>query len=523
MSIFSRARKAVSKVASKVKNVASKVKNAYSNVFSAAKTKTLAATGRNQLASAQTGYQAAKKTLAAKAKSPANTNLSRDIQSGGLKILSPGSAGRGGLLNIEGGSRRSTSVSSQSVAPGTPGLTFAETPRTIPGGSPIYRSGTYLSSPILGAGLQQISGGDTRVSSSPSPSSRDMSAPISSGSISSAPSVVLPSAPSYPNPGQINNGGLTGNGYTLDPNTNTLIADEGNDPDADRRLFFQQELQKMIPQKESVYEDREVQRQQREVMEQQREVANYTAQLNSIVAQQNADLLRTRGIASQEGVTETVYGGIEATINREAAIKALPVQAALSAAQGNLQLAQDYLTQLTTWKKEQIDNEYTYKVAVVDSIKDFLKGEEKIRADEIKEQSQRAWEMMKMNIQDQDSWARYAAQEGHPNLIQAITNLDPGSPNFREQLGSLTGQITLKPPSDTDNSTSLGSDLNDAYAAIAAGADPVTVKRAFLADHPSAGGSWDNYFENEEAEIEYPKPEEIKPKNGRFGWGFWGL
>ena len=91
-------------------------------------------------------------------------------------------------------------------------------------------------------------------------------------------------------------------------------------------------------------------------------VNNYQSELNGIVAKQQQDLLQLRGTGSQQGVTEAVYGGQQAQINREAAIAALPVQAQLSAAQGNLELAQKQVERLFALKSEDIDRQYKYRV-----------------------------------------------------------------------------------------------------------------------------------------------------------------
>jgi hypothetical protein len=71
------------------------------------------------------------------------------------------------------------------------------------------------------------------------------------------------------------------------------------------------------------------------------DVNNYSAQLNTIVANRDANLLRVEG--QGRGIPETIIGGQQAQINKEAAIQALPVQAQLSAAQGNLELAQSHI------------------------------------------------------------------------------------------------------------------------------------------------------------------------------------
>lgn len=56
--------------------------------------------------------------------------------------------------------------------------------------------------------------------------------------------------------------------------------------------------------------------------------------------------------------------------------------------------------------------------------------------------------------------------------------------------------VATNPKSTTEKAASTqGSDLTEAATAIANGADPVKVRQAYLADHPTAGASWDNYFQ----------------------------
>jgi hypothetical protein len=237
--------------------------------------------------------------------------------------------------------------------------------------------------------------------------------------------------------------------YQYDPATNSFVTKPQTDQKSETqgKLDLQNMLQELITKKENVYDNPDVRRQQADVQQKQQQVSDLTAQLNNVVAQQNADLLKLRGVGSQEGVTETVYGGQAATINREAAIKALPIQAALSAAQGNLKLAEDYLTQLTTWKKEEIDNDFAYKSAVRDSVRDFVKGEEKARLDALDKQEQRSYQEKRDNINSQDAWMKFAVQNGQSTLVSAIAALDPASTIFAQSLASITQQ--LKPKADT--------------------------------------------------------------------------
>lgn len=391
-----------------------------------------------------------------------NKNLSSQVQSNLNQIqkqLSGGSSPAdqstpGGVLTAAGGSvivpqLYTSGRTIGTYSPNTPG-DFNQNTGNF---NPIYSSPTTLgggqkpgttSSTILSAGIQ----------SSPVEStlSTQSVGSISSASVAPSSPIALPSAPSINNVGQVNNGGLisalTGTGFTYNPNTNTFSeaapANPSEEVNTKRRNLISDFLMKNIPKKENVYEDSDVKAQRDVVRQRQQEVANYTAQLNSIVAQQNADLLRLREIGSKEGVTEVVYGGQAATINREAAIKALPVQAQIAAAQGNLQLAQDYLTQLTTFKQEEINNDYQYRKEVYSTVRDFLEGNEKRRLELLDKQTDRAYEMAKTNLALLDSWMKTAVSKGQTGGVSRLAMLanNVASPNFRQQLAGVVGGIT---------------------------------------------------------------------------------
>ncbi len=71
-----------------------------------------------------------------------------------------------------------------------------------------------------------------------------------------------------------------------------------------------------------------------DILAKQQIVGDLTGQLNGIVARGQANQLAQVG--QGRGIPEAIIGGIQAQIGRETAIAALPVQAQLSAAQGNL-------------------------------------------------------------------------------------------------------------------------------------------------------------------------------------------
>jgi len=317
-------------------------------------------------------------------------------------------------------------------------------PRTISGGS--GGSNSSLGSPIYGTSAissysptRTVSGGTSSFGLSSSVGTNILSS-------ASAPSVNFPSKPTYNNVGAINNSGvanlLAKDGFVMGDNGQFMQGGSPEDKASQERASLQKDLMSLIQQKDSVQASPEFQNAQNEVNQRKAELAGYTASLNSVVAKRDADLLRLREIGNQEGVTEAVYGGQEATINREAAIRALPIQAQVAAAQGNLELAQDYLTQVTSFQQERINNEWNYRNALVDSISGFLTNEQKIKADAVKKNNDRAWEMQMSNVDAQEKLALEFAKSGQTALINSVYGLNTSSPDFGRQYAQLASRLS---------------------------------------------------------------------------------
>lgn len=412
MSIFSKAKSAAKKLASGV----------YKTVNKVGSTLAKAVSGKGKTASvglSYSNYTPTQRTIVSK------LTPSQKITSGGLT----GSAKSVNTALSSGiGSPRTTSSSPNFRSGG-----LSRPTNSYGGESPVPTTLKAGESPLMASSL---------FSSLSSPSSSFGS--ISSGSLSGSPSVSLPSAPSYSNPGAVSAAGFNSEDKQYDPATG-LLANVPQDLEAEAGLERKKNLKDLLglmPQKESVEDSAEIRQQKALVRAREQEVNNYSNQLNSIVAKQQADLLNLREIGSKEGVTETVYGGQQLTINREAAIRALPVQAQLAGAQGNLELAQDYLTELRSIKQEQIDNDYNYNMAKFNAISSFLNREEKIKLDKITKNEDRAYAESRDNLDKQDAWSKYAIQNGQSNLVSQISRLNINSPTFRQDLGRITSRIT---------------------------------------------------------------------------------
>lgn len=190
----------------------------------------------------------------------------------------------------------------------------------------------------------------------------------------------LPPPPKMTDPGDIAGANMAGIQSMLD-GTTTTGADgsvEEMQSDSNKKLLDTLKsylgIQPELPDQAKLYTDtygvseKQLARDEKQA---RTDVKNQTASLNSIIAKQQSDLLQLRGTGSANGVTEAVYGGQQAQINREAAIAALPVQAALLAAQGNLDEATKQIDKLFDLKKEEATAKYNYQSKMVDAVFNF--------------------------------------------------------------------------------------------------------------------------------------------------------
>jgi len=144
-----------------------------------------------------------------------------------------------------------------------------------------------------------------------------------------------------------------------------------------------------------------------------------SAQINTIIANRDASILSEEG--QGRGIPESIIGGRQAKINKEAAIKALPVQALLAQAQGNVALAEAHIN---TWGKILMDdanNEYNQKKELLTSAYDFAQGIEFKRIDELNAANERKYQENREFIQAKTSaMANAAGQEAGQSVMSAI-------------------------------------------------------------------------------------------------------
>ncbi len=244
------------------------------------------------------------------------------------------------------------------------------------------------------------------------------------------------------------NAGLVGglDNYTLDetgkfvyeaPKTDTTVADpeKGYADIFKQYLGMKQDLNAPNQEKILAKLERDAGLEQKK-----QEVSNYTGQLNSIVAQSQADALSVTG--QGRGIPEAIIGGQQAQIYKEAAIKALPIQALLANAQGNLEMAQQHVDTLFKIRSEDAQAQYKYQSNYIDSLFEFATASQQRKMQAIKDQQKQVLDTKENNAATAKAYSMQAL-ETNPSLAARFMKLDTTSPNFQQELAGLVGQFTV--------------------------------------------------------------------------------
>jgi hypothetical protein len=195
----------------------------------------------------------------------------------------------------------------------------------------------------------------------------------------------------------------------------------------------------------------------------QKEYNRYQNQINAITSQRDAQVLGLEG--QGRGQTAGFIGGEQARINREAAITALPVQAQLAAAQGNLEQAKELMGQLFTAKSADIQAEQTYKTNLVNSLVSFASASQQtVLQAKLADSAERA-KVAQANLLYQRELGLQALTYGQNGLVSGISSLDPKSPTFEQDIAKYTAQ--LKDPMRELEMEAKRASINASYVSTA--------------------------------------------------------
>jgi hypothetical protein len=177
----------------------------------------------------------------------------------------------------------------------------------------------------------------------------------------------------------------------------------------------------------------------KDVTNAQKEVNNYTSQLNQITASSQAQQLALEG--QGRGQTESFVGGEQARINREAAIAALPVQAQLAAAQGNLDFAQKQLNTVFTLRQQDAQNKFKFETDRLNTIVSFLDKAETRQYNERMKTADREYQKTQDNINYLRQLSAQARENGNTSVIGQLGALDPASATFEQDVARISQGI----------------------------------------------------------------------------------
>lgn len=246
-----------------------------------------------------------------------------------------------------------------------------------------------------------------------------------------------------------NNNGLTGGESNITTDgTNLNVEQPKNEFDALSKIYEDYNKSLMGAQ-EDMTTGADVQKKlekETQIKQLRQEESDYASQLNTITATRDAQVLSLEGTG--RGQTEGFIGGEQSRINREAAIKALPVQAQLAAAQNKVQLAQDHINTWGSILMQDAQNKYNFKKEQFGALKDYLTDVEKLRLNKLEKENDRKFAEKQNNIQQLTAIMSDAAANGQGSLISQIKTLNPETLT-PQQLLNLAGQLR-KPVSATE-------------------------------------------------------------------------
>lgn len=201
----------------------------------------------------------------------------------------------------------------------------------------------------------------------------------------------------------------------------------------------------------------------------QQQVNTLTNQLNAITAQNQADQLQLTG--QGRGITTGIIRGQQAELSKQAAIQSLPIAAQLSAAQGDLQTAQQHLDSYFKIVTADAQAQNDYYNQAVSTAYDLFSKEEQRQLDATKEQKATDVATMRDAVNYAQTLASQALANGDNATLKAITSLqtpDPTAPTFQADLQQYNQQVaTYAGSMKADPATALDLQLKKAQIASA--------------------------------------------------------
>lgn len=230
-----------------------------------------------------------------------------------------------------------------------------------------------------------------------------------------------------------------------------------------------------------------------QIQAKQQAVNNLSAQLNAITAKSQADQLSVTG--QGRGIPEAIIGGQQAQISKEAAIQALPIQAQLAYAQGNLQMAQENLNTLFKIRSEDAIAQTNQYNKLVDMSYDIFSKAEQRQIDSIKADRATNLSILNNATNNAQSIASNLFKSGNVSLASQITGLkqpDPASPTFQSDLQDYNASIARLTGQQTSSVGTTSSYIQGSNPVVDSWAERIQNGSAKITDIPASQASLRN-------------------------------
>ncbi len=198
----------------------------------------------------------------------------------------------------------------------------------------------------------------------------------------------------------------------------------------------------------SLYGASGIDEKQKAVNDSQNRIRGLNAQLQGITAEQTAQELQFKN----EGISAPAIKTRDVALERQNAIRALPIQAQILAEQatltGNtalLQQAQQKLDTVFTMQSKYATDLFNYNQNLRDAVFQYADKQQQRQLEAQKQTDDQNYQTFRDQIGYAQSLAKTALDSGQSDLASQITQLDPNRPSYMVELGNLAGQIRANP------------------------------------------------------------------------------
>lgn len=188
----------------------------------------------------------------------------------------------------------------------------------------------------------------------------------------------------------------------------------------------------------------------------QGKLATINAELKAINIEAEQAQLSLKG--QGRGQTTDFLNRQASEIRNQAALKALPLQvqalvaqADVQSAQGDVELAQnsvklasDRLTTLFNLHVKDQENQYNYNKDLRDKVYEFMTTQEKTQLTKLQKDDDRNFELKKDSINNAQALSKIALESGQADIAARITQLDPNSKTYNDDVAVLQTEIQPK-------------------------------------------------------------------------------